>query len=82
MFVFIAFKVYFKAYIYILKRVKVFKVSKVVFKSKPVEYSWNSNNIYLLRDTGLKAVILKNLKLKIKVVLFARVFNFIYIKLS
>ena len=82
MFVFIAFKVYFKAYIYILKRVKVFKVSKVVFKSKPVEYSWNSNNIYLLRDTGLKAVILKNLKLKIKVVLFARVFNFIYTKLS
>ena len=82
MFIFIAFKVYFKAYIYILKRVKVLKVGKVVFKSKPVEYSWNSNNIYLLRDAGLKVVILENLKLKIKVVLFARVFNFIHIKLS
>ena len=82
MFIFIAFKVCFKAYIYILERVKVLKVGKVVFKSKPAEHSWNSNNIYLLRDTGLKAVILENLKLKIEVVLFARVFNFIYIKLS
>ena len=82
MFVFIAFKVYFKAYIYIFKRVKVLKVGNVVFKSKPREYSWNSNNIYLLKDTGLKVVILENLKLKIKVVLFIRVFNFIYIKFS
>ena len=47
-----------------------------------MEHNWNSNNIGLLRDAGLKAVILKNLKLKIKVILFTRVFNFIYIKLS
>ena len=38
MFVFVAFKVYFKAYIYILK-VKIFKVDKVVFKGKAAEYS-------------------------------------------
>ena len=47
-----------------------------------MEYSWNSNNIHLLRDASSKAVILENLKLKIKIVLFTRVFNFIYIKLS
>ena len=82
MFVFITFKVCFKAYIYILKRAKVLKVSKVVFKSKPVEYSWNNNNIYLFRDAGLKVVVLENLKLKIKVILFIKVFNFIYIELS
>ena len=81
MFVFIAFKVYFKAYVYILK-VKIFKVGKVVFKGKAAEYSWNSNNISLLRDASLEAVVLKNLKLKIKVILFTRVFNFIYIELS
>ena len=82
MFIFIAFKVCFKAYIYILKRVKVLKVSEVVFKSKTAEHSWNSNDIGLLRDAGLEAVVLENLKLKIKVVLFARVFNFICIELS
>ena len=81
MFIFIAFKVCFKAYAYILK-VKIFKVGKIVFKSKPAEHSWNSNNIYLLRDASSKAVILENLKFKIKVVLFAGVFNFIYIELS
>ena len=82
MFVFIAFKVYFKAYIYILKRVKVFKISKVVFKGKAAEHRWNSNNISLLRDASLEAVVLEDLKFKIKVILFTRVFNFIYIELS
>ena len=81
MFIFIAFKVCFKAYVYILK-VKIFKVNKVVFKGKAAEHSWNSNNIGLLRDAGLEAVILENLKLEIKVILFARVFNFICIELS
>ena len=81
MFVFIAFKVCFKAYAYVLK-VKIFKVGKVVFKSKAAEHSWNSNNIGLLRDAGLEAVILKDLKLEIKVILFTRVFNFVYIELS
>ena len=81
MFIFIAFKVYFKAYIYILK-VKIFKVDKVVFKSKAAEHSWNSNNINLLRDTGLEVIVLKDLKFKIKVILFTKVFNFIYIELS
>ena len=57
-------------------------MGKVVFKSKPMEYSWNGNNICLLRDAGLKAVVLENLKLKIKVILFTRVLNFIHIKLS
>ena len=82
MFIFITFKVYFKAYTYILKRVKVFKIGKVVFKSKAAEYRWNSNNIGLLRDASLEVIVLKNLKLKIKVILFTRVFNFIYIELS
>jgi hypothetical protein len=57
-------------------------VGKVVFKSKAIEHSWNSNNIGLLRDANLKTVVLENLKLKIKVVLFTRVFNFIYIEFS
>jgi hypothetical protein len=57
-------------------------VDKVVFKGKAVEYSWNSNNIGLLRDASLEIIVLKNLKFKIKVILFARVFNFIHIKLS
>ena len=57
-------------------------MDKVVFKDKAAEYSWNSNNIGLLRDASLKAVVLKIFKLKIKVILFARVFNFIYIELS
>ena len=81
MFVFVAFKVYFKAYTYILK-VKIFKVGKVVFKGKAAEYSWNSNNIYLLRDAGLEVVVFKDFKVKVKVILFTRVFNFIYIKFS
>jgi hypothetical protein len=57
-------------------------VGEVVFKSKAAEYSWNSNNIGLLRDAGSEAVVLEDLKLKIKVILFTRVFNFIYIELS
>ena len=57
-------------------------MGKVIFKGKAAEHSWDSNNIGLLRDVGLKAVVLKNLKLKIKVILFARVFNFVRIKLS
>ena len=71
MFVFITFKVCFKAYTYILE-VKIFKVNKVVFKNKAAEYSWNSNNIGLLRDASLKVVVLENLKFKIKVILFTR----------
>ena len=47
-----------------------------------MKYSWNSNSIGLLGDAGLEAVVLKDLKLKIEVVLFTRVFNFIYIELS
>ena len=47
-----------------------------------MEHSRNNNNIYLLRDASLKVVVFKNLKLKIKIVLFIRVFNFIYIELS
>ena len=61
MFIFVAFKVYFKAYAYILK-VKIFEVGKVVFKGKAVEYSWNSNNIGLFRDTGLEVIVLKDFK--------------------
>ena len=38
MFVFIAFKVCFKAYAYILK-VEIFKVNKVVFKGKAAEHN-------------------------------------------
>ena len=81
MFVFVAFKVYFKAYAYVLE-VKIFKVGKVVFEGKAAEHSWNSNNIGLFRDAGSEVVILKDLKLEIKVILFARVFDFIYIELS
>ena len=57
-------------------------MGKVVFKSKAAEYNWNSNDIGLLRDAGLEVVVLEDLKLEIKVILFARVFNFIYIELS
>ena len=57
-------------------------MGKVVFKGKAAEHNWNSNNIGLLRDASLEVVVLKNLKLKIKVILFAKVFNFIYIKLG
>ena len=57
-------------------------MGKVVFKGKAVKYSWNSNNIGLLRDAGLEVVVLKDLKLKIEVILFVKVFNFIRIELS
>jgi len=57
-------------------------VGKVVFEGKAAEYSWNSNDIGLLRDASSKAVVLEDLKLKIKVVLFARVLNFIRVELS
>ena len=57
-------------------------MGKVVFKGKAAEHRWNSNNIGLLRDASLEVIILENLKLKIKVILFVRVFNFIYIKLG
>ena len=57
-------------------------MGKVVFKSKAAEYSWNSNNIGLLRDASSEAVVLEDLELEIKVVLFTRVFNFIRIELS
>jgi hypothetical protein len=57
-------------------------VGEVVFKSKAAEYSRNSNDVRLLRDAGLEVVVLEDLKLKIKVILFTRVFNFIYIELS
>ena len=57
-------------------------MGKVVFKSKAAEHSWNSNDIGLLRDAGLEVVVLEDLKLEIEVILFARVFNFIYVELS
>ena len=57
-------------------------MGKVVFKGKAAEYSWNNNNIGLLRDAGSKAVVLENLKFKIKIILFARVFNFVCVELS
>ena len=82
MFIFIAFKVCFKAYAYILERIEVFEVGKVVFKGKAAEYRWNSNNIGLLRDASLEAVVLEDLELKIEVILFARVFDFVCIELS
>jgi hypothetical protein len=57
-------------------------VGKVVFEGKAAEYSWNSNNIGLLRDAGSEIVVLEDLKLKIKVILFARVFDFVCVELS
>ena len=81
MFIFIAFKVCFKAYAYILK-VEIFEVGKVVFEGKATEHSWNSNDIGLLRDAGLEAVVLEDFKLKIEVILFTRVFNFVCVELS
>ena len=57
-------------------------MGKVVFKGKAKEHSWNSNDIGLLRDASSEAVVLEDLKLKIKVILFARVFNFIRVELS
>jgi hypothetical protein len=47
-----------------------------------MEHSWNSNSIGLFRVAGSEVVVLKDLKLKIKVILFTRVFNFIRIELS
>ena len=57
-------------------------MGKVVFKGKAAEHSWNNNDIGLLRDAGSEAVVLEDFKLEIKVILFTKVFNFIYIKLS
>ena len=57
-------------------------MGKVVFKGKAAEHSWNSNDIRLLRDTYLEAVVLEDLKLEIKVILFTKVFNFVRIELS
>ena len=57
-------------------------MGEVVFKGKAAEYSWNSNDIGMLRDAGLEVVVLEDLKLKIKVILFAKVFNFIRIELN
>jgi hypothetical protein len=57
-------------------------VGEVVFESKPIEHCWNSNSVHLLRNASLKAVVLKDLKLKVEVVLFARVFDFICIESS
>ena len=57
-------------------------MGKVVFKGKAAEHRWNSNNIGLLRDASSEAVVLENLKLEIKVVLFTRVFDFVCIELS
>ena len=57
-------------------------MGKVVFKGKAAEHRWNSNNIGLLRDASLEAVVLENLKLEIEVVLFTRVFDFVCVELS
>ena len=57
-------------------------MGKVVFKSKAAEHSRNNNNIRLLRDASSEAVVLEDLKLEIKVILFTRVFNFVCIELS
>jgi len=62
--------------------VTALKIGEVVFESKAAEHSRNSNNVRLLRDAGSEAVVLEDLKLKIKVILFARVFDFIRIELS
>ena len=55
-------------------------MGKVVFKSKAAEHSWNSNNIGLLKDASLEVIVLEDLKLEIKVILFAKVFNFVHIE--
>jgi len=57
-------------------------VGEVVFKGKAAEHSWNSNDIGLLRDAGSEAVVLEDLKLEIKVILFARVFDFVRVEPS
>ena len=67
---------------HILNKVKILEVGEVVFKSKSAEHGWNSNDICLLRDAGLKAVVLENLVLEIEIVLFARIFDFVRIELG
>jgi hypothetical protein len=62
--------------------VKIFEVGEVAFESKAAEHSRNSNDVRLLRDAGSEAVVLEDLKLKIEVILFARVFNFVRVELS
>ena len=57
-------------------------MGKVVFKGKAAEHSRNSNDIRLLRDAGSEAVVLEDLKLKIEVILFAGVFDFVRVELS
>jgi len=57
-------------------------VGEVVFEGKAAEHSWNSNDIGLLRDAGSEAVVLEDLKLEIKVILFARVFDFVRVEPS
>jgi len=57
-------------------------VGEVVFESKAAGHSRNSNDIRLLRDASLKVVVLEDLKLKIKVILFAGVFDFVRVELS
>ena len=57
-------------------------MGEVVFEGKAAEHSWNSNDIGLLRDAGSEAVVLEDLKLEIKVILFARVFDFVRVELS
>jgi len=57
-------------------------VGKVVFESKAAEHSRNSNDVRLLRDAGSEVVVLEDLKLKIEVILFAKVFDFVRVELS
>ena len=57
-------------------------MGKVVFEGKAAEYSWNSNDIGLLRDASSEVVVLEDFKLEVKVILFTKVFNFIHVELS
>ena len=57
-------------------------MGKVIFKGRSAEHSWNSNDVRLFRNAGSKAVVLEDLKLEIKVILFARVFDFVRVELS
>ena len=57
-------------------------MGKVVFESKAAEHSRNSNDVRLLRDAGSEVVVLEDLKLKIEVILFAKVFDFVRVELS
>ena len=47
-----------------------------------MEHNRNNNNKHLLKDAGLEAVVFKDFKIKVKVILFTKVFNFIYIEFS